>query len=114
MARAERSRALEAEKRAAAAEAYLQVTRTGEWEGRFSWSLLGVFLFALEKVCVCVSKKNLVGVVLLVLFVLFFVLIMSIFGYNYLGSLPCFCCCVFHLCFIGHLIFGDSLDQGAA
>ena len=112
MARAERSRALEAEKRAAAAEAYLQVTRTGEWEGRFSWSLLGVFLFALEKVCV--SKKNLVGVVLLVLFFLFFVLIMSIFGYNYLGSLPCFCCCVFHLCFIGHLIFGDSLDQGAA
>lgn len=69
MARAERSRALEAEKRAAAAEAYLQVTRTGEWEGRFSWSLLGVFLFALEKVCV---ELNLVGVVLLVLFFLFF------------------------------------------
>lgn len=69
VARAERSRALEAEKRAAAAEAYLQVTRTGEWEGRFSWSLLGVFLFALEKVCV---ELNLVGVVLLVLFFLFF------------------------------------------
>ena len=68
MARAERSRALEAEKRAAAAEAYLQVTRTGEWEGRFSRSLLGVFLFALEKVCV---ELNLVGVVLLVLFFLF-------------------------------------------
>ena len=54
--RAERSRALEAEKRAAAAEAYLQVTRTGDRGKRgFSRSFSRSFsriLFALDKVCV--------------------------------------------------------------
>ena len=64
MARAERSRALEAEKRAAAAEAYLQVTRTGDLGGErgFSRSFSRI-LFVLKKKSVWV-ELNLVGVAL--------------------------------------------------